>query len=77
MQVDHIIDKFGGLTALARALNQKHPTTAQGWKARGSIPARHIPKIIAAARQRNIELGLEDFFVLPKGNPQPRRKTKT
>lgn len=76
MQVDFIINKFGGLTNLARALDMKHPTTAQGWKVRGSIPARHIPRIIEAARQRNIELRLEDFFSL-KGNPQPRRKTKT
>lgn len=71
MQVDHIISKFGGLTKLARALNMKHPTTAQGWKVRGSIPARHIPKIIEAARAQNIDLSLGDFFQLADGSPQP------
>lgn len=74
MQVETIINKFGGLTKLARALNMKHPTTAQGWKSRGSIPARHIPRIIEAARERNIELGLDDFFSLSDGNPQPEKK---
>lgn len=78
MQVDHIISKFGGLTKLSRALNMKHPTTAQGWKDRGSIPARHIPRIIEAARSQNIELTLSDFFSLPgeDGNRSMRKPKK-
>lgn len=71
MRVDAIIDKFGGLTRLASALNMRHPTTVQGWKLRGTIPARHIPKIIEAARAVNIPLDLQDFFDIPDGSPQP------
>lgn len=77
MQVEHIIAKFGGLTRLARALNMKHPTTAQGWKDRGTIPARHIPRIIEAARSQNIELTLSDFFSLHgEDNGNQKRKPK-
>jgi len=62
MKVENIISKFGGLTRLARALDMKHPTTVQGWKDRGTIPTRHIPRIITAARHNNIKLSLPDFF---------------
>jgi hypothetical protein len=67
MQVENIISKFGGLTRLARTLNMKHPTTVQGWRVRGSIPARHIPKIIEAARSHNIDISLSDFFSIEDG----------
>lgn len=57
-----IIEKFGGLTALARALGHKHPTTVQGWKDRGLVPSHQIPLVIAAGRERGIELTPADFF---------------
>lgn len=61
-RVDFIIERFGGLTALAKALGHEHPTTVQGWKGRGVIPSRHIPKIIEVARGRGIQLSAADFF---------------
>ncbi len=63
--VENIIAKFGGLTALATALGHRHPTTVQGWKARGVIPARQQARILAAARERGIELSPADFFDAP------------
>jgi len=47
-----VIDRFGGVSALARALGHKWPTTVQGWKTRGVIPAgqqQKIPLIAQAA----------------------------
>lgn len=61
-QAERIISKFGGLTALARALRHKHPTTVQGWKERGFIPAWQMPGVMAAAKELGIELTLEDIL---------------
>jgi len=60
-QAEHIISKFGGLTALAKALGHKHPSTVQGWKSRGFIPPRHYPAIRNAAERLGQELSANDF----------------
>jgi hypothetical protein len=57
-----IIDRFGGVSALARALGHKWPTTVQGWKTRGVIPAGQQQKILDAARKSGIGLVPADFF---------------
>jgi len=62
---DHIIGKFGGLTVLSKELGHKNPTTVQGWKERGSIPSRHFPDILAAAKRLNVEINPEDFICPP------------
>lgn len=59
---DAIIEKFGGLTGLAKALGHKHPTTVQGWRRRGLIPAQQQAKVLEAARKKGIALGPSDFF---------------
>ncbi len=61
-QAEHIISKFGGLAALSRALGHKHPTTVQGWKERGVIPARQQADVLAAAQELGLALSPEDFF---------------
>jgi len=70
--IDAIIDKFGGLTPMARAMNHTNPTTVQGWRDRGNVPSRQIPLIIEAGRGRGIKLAHADFFEPPK----PRRNGK-
>ena len=62
-QADHIIGKFGGISALARALGHKHPTTVQGWKARGVIPAKRQSEVLNKARELGMDVGPQDFFV--------------
>lgn len=57
-----IIEKFGGLTGLARALGHRHPSTVQRWKQSGLIPARHQDAVLDAARAAGIELEPGDFF---------------
>ena len=59
---DAIIDRFGGLSALARALGHKHVTTVQGWKLRGVIPAQRQQEVLDAALRLGIELAPVDFF---------------
>ena len=57
-----VISKFGGISALSKALGHKNPTTVQGWKERGVIPARQQGVVLEAARANDIDLLPEDFF---------------
>ena len=54
--VDLIINRFGGLSAMAKALDHKHPTTVQGWKKSGRIPSWRVHEVEEAAKAKNIEL---------------------
>jgi len=60
--VSSIIDRFGGLHAMARALGHKHPTTIQGWKERGIVPARQQRVVLDAAKAAGIELSADDLI---------------
>ena len=60
--VEIIIDRFGGMTALARALGHKNPTTVQGWKVRGIIPARQQRELLDLAKRSGVRLEPADFF---------------
>jgi len=60
-----IINKFGGLTAMARALGHRNVSTVQGWRQRGVIPARQQPLVLEAARNLGIDVTPEDFFRRP------------
>jgi hypothetical protein len=71
-QADHIIEKFGGVNALARLLRHKHPTTVSGWKKRGFIPASQQEVVLAVAQKHSIPVSPEDFFKAS----QKKRPTK-
>lgn len=43
--VEALVRRFGGLSAMARALGHAHPTTVQGWRDRGAIPRWRIYEI--------------------------------
>jgi hypothetical protein len=58
----YIIELFGGVSALARALGHKWPTTVQGWKNRGIIPAHAQQDVLDAAKREGINLTPADFF---------------
>ena len=60
--VDRIILRFGGLTKLATALGHENPTTVQGWRDRGVVPSRQIPRVIEAGKAQAIALTPADFF---------------
>lgn len=59
---ENIIARFGGLTALAKRLGHRNPTTVQGWKDRGVIPARRQLELLEIAKRDGIALAPEDFF---------------
>ncbi|MFC5385157.1 carph-isopro domain-containing protein [Aquamicrobium segne] len=61
---EHVIDKFGGLTSLARALDCA-VSTVQGWKERGRIPQEHWLQIITAGKERGLALEFDDFILGP------------
>ncbi len=58
---ERIILKFGGPSAMARALDHRFPTTVQGWKQRGYIPGPQHRAVYMAARREGITLRAADF----------------
>jgi hypothetical protein len=62
----NVIEKFGGLSRLARALGHKNPTTVQGWQDSGFIPAHRMAEVLAAAKREGIELRPEELVPLPE-----------
>lgn len=59
--IEPVIEMFGGITALARALGHKYPTTVQGWKKRGKIPEKQRASVLKAAKANGIELKSSDL----------------
>ena len=62
-----IIDKFGGVRKTARALNLA-PTTVQGWKDAGLIPAKHHQAVLDKASETGVPISPADFFDLSETN---------
>lgn len=70
--VDNIIRSFGGTRPMAAAVG--HPvSTVDSWRARGSIPDRHKPRVMEAGRARGLNLGPADFYpvAVPSDHPAP------
>jgi hypothetical protein len=59
-QADFVIQKFGGQTAMARALGTSQGTV-WGWSKRGFIPARQMANVMDAARALKIKLPIDTF----------------
>jgi hypothetical protein len=62
-QADHIIRKLGGVYAAARLLGHANPSTVQGWKDRGFVPAQRQSEVLGIARTAGIDLQPDDFIV--------------
>jgi len=62
-QAMKIIQRFGGVTRLARALGHRHTTTVDGWRRRGWIPGPQQQGVLDKARELGIDLTEADFFV--------------
>lgn len=60
-QARYIADKFGGISALARALGHRNVTTVQYWIDRGHIPTHRYAEIIAASERVGADVTREDF----------------
>ncbi len=71
--VDRLVQCFGGLSGMARALGHAHVSTVQGWKSRGSIPRWRIYEIRnSEPGQRNPEIR-EILAELEKAERHARR----
>ena len=69
-QASKIIDAFGGVYPMHRALGHINHTTVGGWKQRGVIPQVHHPQIWELAQQLGLGLVPTDFL-LPGVGPKP------
>ena len=56
MTTNEIIEKFGGVCAMARTLGIKYPSVIQGWKDRKKIPEWRIDLILNKAKELNIDI---------------------
>lgn len=56
-----IIEKFGGVRAMATALGCA-PSTVQGWKNRGSIPDEKKTAVLDTARRSGVAISRDDFW---------------
>lgn len=63
--VDEIIQKFGGLRALARAVGVSHGAVTK-WKNKGYIQKNWEPIILKRAEEQGIELTYLDFEYNPE-----------
>jgi hypothetical protein len=60
-QAEYIIQKFGGINAMAAKLGHRNASTVQGWKKRGTIPPGRYVEILAASKAHGIQLAPDDF----------------
>ena len=60
-QADRIIGKFGGISAMARIMGHKNPSTVQGWAARGFIPPKQHQAVWDAAQEHGISIAIHDL----------------
>ena len=72
MCVQKVIQSFGGIRALARALGHANPSTVSGWYRRGSVPSSQIPIVMDAAQMRGIAIDASDFFLSSEVGHAPR-----
>lgn len=56
-----IIEKFGGVRAMAAAIGCA-PSTVQGWKNRGTIPDEKKTVVLDTARNSGIAICRDDFW---------------
>lgn len=66
MQVDtpakKIINKFGGLSKMTKAMRYKYVSRVQGWRNRGIIPSKVQKDVLKVARKLGLDIKPEDFF---------------
>lgn len=72
-QAVHVIHKLGGINATARLLGHANPTTVQGWKQRGFVPAHRQADVLAKAMAAGIDLRADDFIVHLRALERPLR----
>lgn len=59
--VDVVIEVFGGVCAVARAIN-RDPSAVSRWQARRKIPNALQAELLDAAKARNLNLTADDLI---------------
>lgn len=59
--LDLVIRLFGSTAEVAEVTGVT-AVAVRAWRRRGSIPARHIAKLVATAKRRGMQLEANDFF---------------
>lgn len=71
-QAEYLIGRFGGISAMARALGLS-PTVVQGWKDRGHVPGKRLQSILLAGQALNPPLDESEFFRAGDGTTHASR----
>lgn len=61
MKTREIIERFGGIRPMAKALGHKNPTTVQAWHKNESIPYWRHHEILTAAKRLRLGIKIEDL----------------
>ena len=72
-QVTRMIEKFGGMSKLSRALGHKNPTTVQSWKANGFIPTAWQQPVYDACVDNGIKVSIDDFIAIEQLQNTPQQ----
>lgn len=64
--VKDLVQALGGLTATARGLGHKNPSTVHGWLKSGSLPHWRIPEVLTLAESKNLPVTREMLEQLSK-----------
>jgi len=74
VQAEYLIGRFGSIAETARALGHRNPTTVQGWKERGCVPARQFQRLIEAGSSLHPPLEQREYFEALDGTPHLLRR---
>ena len=62
MTIRRVISELGGITAVARALGHRNPSTVQGWWDRELIPAHRQRGVLDLARALDKPVTADDLI---------------
>jgi hypothetical protein len=62
MEVRALMNLFGGMRPMSRALGHASHTTVQGWRRRNVIPAQQQAAVLRAALQKGIPITPVDLI---------------
>jgi len=71
MTIEDLINQLGGNVGFASIIGAAHPSTASEMKRRRSIPVQHWPRVIAAARQRGLDLTADTLMSMHTDEVSP------
>lgn len=62
MTVRPVIERLGGITAVANGLKHRNPSTVQGWWDREVIPSRKQRSVLALATRKGVIVRADELM---------------